>query len=346
MSAIDFSKFCQWEASQINGQEPTLIERCLVDLSKGYPEIEYLLKKDGVGCVPRGDLQMIVGPQKSGKTFASMIFEIALLSGGCMGFEAQQENLKILHVDTEQHRNSVADKNVKLLSLAGYPVDQNHPRLNVLTVKELSPSDRLTVVEEAVKVFRPDFVLIDGIRDLVTDFNNVEQSTNVMNVLMRLCSMYNCAIMSVIHQNKGKGRDKDDNPRGHLGTELMNKCSEGYYVTKSVGSPVTVSQKISRNAPISDWYFHIDDEGKPEIASGPLTPKELKSIEVWENFKLIFANHDKLRHSELAKEYVKLTGLSDSTAKNHIKSASQEGVLTHDGKYYSYLFPPYEEPTE
>lgn len=94
MRKIDFSKFCEWEPSQINGQELTLMERCLVDLSKDCPEIEYLLQKNGIGCVSRGDIHMIVGPHKSGKTFASMVFETALLSGSYIGFEALQENLK------------------------------------------------------------------------------------------------------------------------------------------------------------------------------------------------------------------------------------------------------------
>ncbi|MCL2561584.1 MAG: AAA family ATPase [Rikenellaceae bacterium] len=343
MAKIDFSKFRQWEPCQVNGEEPTLVERCLVDLQKGYPEIEYLLKKDGDGCVPRGDIQMIVGQQKSGKTFASMIFETALLSGKCMGFEAQQENLKILHVDTEQHINNVVDKNRKLLSLAGYPVEQNHERLNVLSIRELPPDQRLQVAEDAIVKFRPDFVLIDGIRDLCGNFNDIDQANHVINVIMKLSSEYKCAIMTIIHQNKDKN---DNNPRGHLGTELMNKCSEGYYVTRSTGSPITVSQKICRNAPIRDWFFNIDDQGKPEIASAPLTQKELKTTEINESFRRVFSKHKELQYKDLMKEYIDISGYSDSTAKNHIREGFAAGILHKDGKYYSYLFPPYEEAIE
>lgn len=146
------------------------------------------------------------------------------------------------------------------------------------------------MVREAIVAFKPDFVLIDGIRDLGNDFNNVEESTKIINEILALSSEYRCAIMNVIHQNKGK----DDTPRGHLGTELMNKCSDGYYVARPVGAPVTVSQKISRNAQISDWHFYINDEGKPESASAPLTQVDLKKNEIKENFKQIFPLYDKL----------------------------------------------------
>ncbi len=151
---------------------------------------------------------------------------------------------------------NVVDKNKKLLSLAGYPVEQNYEHLTVLSVRELPPPQRLQMVRDAIVKFRPDFVLIDGIRDLGNDFNNVEETTKIINEILALSSQYNCAIMNVIHQNKGK----DDTPRGHLGTELMNKCSDGYYVSRPVGSPVMVSQKISRNAPINDWHFYINEE--------------------------------------------------------------------------------------
>lgn len=342
MRKIDFSKFDRWNTDQINGTEPSRLERCLVDLSKDYAEVEYLLKRGSIGCVPRGEQQMIVGPQKSGKTFASMIFETALLSGQCMGFEAQQENLTILHIDTGQHGNSVADKNKKLLSLAGYPSEENYERLHVLTIKELSASERLSIVQETVEKFKPDFVLIDGIRDLCDDFNNVAESNNVINVIMKLTSMYNCAIMSIIHQNKGK----DDNPRGHLGTELMNKCTDGYFVTRGIGAPVSVSQKICRNAPIGDWFFIINDEGKPETAYAPITQKDSKLAEIADNFRQIYLSHEKLSHSELVREYSKISGYTDSTAKKHIKQGLQDGVLQKEGKHYFYLFPPYEEDTE
>ena len=343
MAKIDFSRFSEWEPCQTNGKEPSLLEKCIIDLTKGYPEIEYLLRKNGVGCIPRGDIQMIVGPQKSGKTFASMIFEIALLSGNCMEFEAQQDNLTILHIDTEQHRNSVADKNRKLLSLAGYSEKQNYERLIVVSIKELSASERLNIIEEAVEKNKPDFVLIDGIRDLCEDFNDIKQSNHVINSIMRLCSQYNCAIMCVIHQNKAKG---DDNPRGHLGTELMNKCSEGYYVTRSVDTPVMVSQKVCRNATISDWYFNINNDGKPEVASAPMTSKDLKTIEIRNNFKQIFADQDKLPYTQLVNEYVEITGYSKSTAKNHIKAALKDEVIVIEGKHYFYLFPPCEDETK
>lgn len=56
----------------------------------------------------------------------------------------------------------------------------------------------------------------------------IEESSNVISTLMK-ASEECTAIVNVLHTNKGK---EDSNMRGHLGTELLNKCSRCMEVKK------------------------------------------------------------------------------------------------------------------
>jgi hypothetical protein len=56
-------------------------------------------------------------------------------------------------------------------------------------------------------------VVIDGLLDLIVDFNDVTQSRQLINWLKMLTKTYNCLIVTVLHLGK-----KDLNTLGHLGS--------------------------------------------------------------------------------------------------------------------------------
>ena len=64
-------------------------------------------------------------------------------------------------------------------------------------------------------------VVLDGVRDLMADINDGVNAQAIVEKLMRLAQDTNCCIVCVLHQNKG---NEDRNPRGWIGTELMNKA--------------------------------------------------------------------------------------------------------------------------
>ena len=49
-------------------------ERYKIDLSKTYSEPSYLIKSNGVGTIPRGDIVAVKAKSKHGKTFLCSIF--------------------------------------------------------------------------------------------------------------------------------------------------------------------------------------------------------------------------------------------------------------------------------
>lgn len=62
--------------------------------------------------------------------------------------------------------------------------------------------------------------VIDGVADLLEDFNDVGQSSEIINSLMRLSAENDVAIINVLHTNK---RKDDSDMKGHLGTLLLQK---------------------------------------------------------------------------------------------------------------------------
>ena len=179
--------------------------------------------------------------------------------------------LRVLWYDTEQSEESTQDilKN-RILPMAGiseseFPAD----RFQIFNVRGESYSDRLKMLEVAVPRYKPDLVILDGIRDLVADINDGVVAQDVVERLVHLASDNRCAIVCVLHQNKSV---EDKNLRGWIGTELKNKAFEVYECAKSSERIFTWSQTDTRKYDIPDKVqFSVDENGIPYLC----TPEQL-----------------------------------------------------------------------
>ena len=121
---------------------------------------------------------------------------------------------------------------------------------------------RRELMEAAIVQVKPDLVVIDGIKDLVTDINDAIQATVIMEQLMALAQAHHCCIVNVLHQNKSEA---DHNMRGSIGTELSNKAFEVYtceFIERY--DTFKVSQRLSRRDRIKRrLYYKLDDEHIP-----------------------------------------------------------------------------------
>ena len=332
MSLIDFNLFCQWGVDEVNIQGID-IEKYLIDMKKEYPPVDFLLQYNGVGCIPKGDLQAMTGKMKNGKSFACLCLEVAMLNGSFMGFEALKENIHILHVDTEQSPATIVKRAKALHTMCEWDLDINDERYRTIHLRECnSCEERLKVITEAIEKFNPDFMFIDGIRDLLDDFNDPQQSSRLINYFLMLCNKYKVGIMCVLHENKG-----DTNMRGHLGTELGNKCSETYKTSKS-DDIIKVEQTVCRNEPIKDWGLSIGDNGIPITQSiSNVNPTRLKRDN---SFKALYKEKESYTHTELWNAFAQIYGCKERAAKTHIANALNDGTLQkRDDTYYYGVAP-------
>lgn len=302
---------------QVLHSEP--LKEYWVDLAKNYPPMDYLLTRNGVGCVPRGDIQGLGGKMKNGKTTAGLCMIVAILKGQFMGFEATGDNYKCLIVDTEQSIINAADKAKIVHRLLGWSENVNNPRLRSLSLRNAAREKRMEVLAKAIEVERPDFVLLDGVADICVDFMDSAKSRETIDFLMKLSKT--CAIMCVLHTNK-----KDEEFRGHLGTELVNKCSEAYVVAKTDGI-AKVKQTICRNAPLSDWAFSFGENGVPE-AETLLSKADGGKDKERDTFRELFQQKSEYIQADLCAAYSLQTNLSKKTGQNKVSEALKNGIIS------------------
>jgi len=117
--------------------------------------------------------------------------------------------------------------------------DFKRNRFETFTLRPFSIEDRLIALEELfIQYPNIGLVIIDGIKDLVSEINNEKQSTEIAAKLLEWTHKFDIHIVVVLHQNKG-----DDNARGHLGGELQNKAETTVSITNrkynSVVKPVS-----------------------------------------------------------------------------------------------------------
>lgn len=310
------------------------ISERIIDLSKSYPEIEFTLQINGIGCFSIGDIQAVKAKAKQGKTLSLTCIMVAMIKGEFMGFTASKSDLRVLYVDTEMNPLNTAKLAKKVHRLSGLPPDQNSDRFYAINLRGDDPLERCRYVQEAVEQIRPDAVFIDGVKDLIeTDINDQKESGKVTQMLMTLTKTYPIALIVVLHTNKAL---KDSNMRGSIGTELANKASEVWEVKKD-GHIFEVSQDISRNQPVDGFSFILNEYGEPtEIEFVPkLSRQEVADARLQENMRAALTPPNSLSYTQLTEMYIEIAGVAQKTAQTHISQAVKKGYIARgsDGNY-------------
>ncbi len=228
------------------------------------PPMEPLFRMYDVPCFYRGELVAVCGKAKSGKTLFLSVIMAACLTSKILALErATEAPIKVLWIDTEQSQQSTQDIMVKrIIPLARAPSETFDDTFFAFNLRGLGFEKRRQLVEVAIATVKPDLVIVDGIKDLMTDINDAVQATLIMEQLMALAQAHHCCIVNVLHQNKSEA---DHNMRGSIGTELTNKAFEVYtceYVEER--DTFKVSQRLSRRERIKQKLtYQLSDDGLP-----------------------------------------------------------------------------------
>lgn len=303
-----------------------------INLAEEYPEPKFLLMFAGVGTMPRGDIQSIKAKSKNGKSYLCSIFIASILGCKDFGCESQEAHPVVLYFDSEQNRRNTSILTRRVHTLLGYRTNATRRNFHTFSMRTMDIEQRLPYIQKRVDAFHPTAVFIDGIADLIYNFNDVEQSTKLVNDLMKLSADNDCCVCSVLHTNKAK----DDNAmKGHLGTLSLQKSSDVFEVKKN-GTTFTVEQTDSRNAPISDFAFTLTSTGKPIPTVTPKDAKEqLKVAALKQHLDDAFGEATGLRFTDLVNHYQARVGVGVTTAKNAVREAKDRGLVevTHNDLY-------------
>ena len=265
-------------------------EDCLINpldkIEHPKPAISFGFKsyetKDGEITYPvpigtYGNFSFIQAPPKSKKTFFVSLLSAIYLADKLQQFggnlRAERQNKHLIHFDTEQSNFHASMVFKRAIDMTGIKTDKYH----TLALRQLSFKERVEFIEyylyDKLEGKNIGLVIIDGIADLCSDVNNIEESNNVVQKLMKWTKELDCHIVTVIHSNFGT-----DKPTGHLGSFLEKKTEtqislELNTVNKGL---VKVSCKRSRNAPFEDFNFKVNNFGLPQVEGAFYDP--LKDI--------------------------------------------------------------------
>jgi len=253
------------------------LDACRVHSKSDIPEEQFLFKHLGRPCFPRKDLSAITGPAKSGKTFFISMVMAAGFKPQVMTLERiRKEPLKVLWFDTEQSESTTKDillnRIQKMIGSEEFP-DEYFFAFNV---RSLSPDERREMLLLAINTYHPDFVIIDGIADLLQDINDGPRATELMEQLLISAKENDCNIVLLIHLNR---TGEKGNLRGWLGTLVLQKSYEVFNCA-AVPQSETLSVELSfsrkyRNG--QTLYYDVDDAGIPYISKRPNIPsRDLK----------------------------------------------------------------------
>lgn len=297
--------------------------------------IKYTLKTaNDVFILPLGDISAVTGLAKSGKSSFVSVLVASLLGCELFGLTQEQERAKVLYIDTEQHRRNVVKLRKRIVSMAGADASE---RLQIVALRELTYSQRANAVRLATDFFRPSFVVVDGVADLIADFNNIEQSQEIITYLSRLASAYDCHILNVLHTNKGSDAIGVGNMRGHLGAILGNKCAECWAVKKD-GQVFTAKLAESRNGGEGEVItYTITENGDLTTADEQIKKQirareEAKRQERLTELKAIFKDSTGLTYGDLVARLMSFKEIKDNAAKKRIKTYCDDGYLHKDAQ--------------
>jgi hypothetical protein len=282
-----------------------------------------------------GNFSLIVGKAKAKKTFfigvalSTALTKDVILSR--FSNDLPSDKNQVLYFDTEQSKYHVQLAVKRICELTG---QQSLPNFHPFYLRSLSPSERLLFIEtEILNIPNLGFVVIDGIKDLVTSINDEEQATMIVSKLMKWSEERNIHILTVLHQNKS-----DSNARGHIGTELTNKAETVLEVAKSESdnSISIVTPLQCRNLEPEIFAFEIDDSGIPIVVDNFELRTETKKIrfdvtdldETKKNEILleVFSKGDKFGYKDL--EY-QIKSASKSILGKELGTNSITSLITH-----------------
>ena len=215
-----------------------------------------------------GNFSFILAPPKSMKTyFVSLLVSTYLkgsnkFSGHIKGL---RDKRRVIHFDTEQGRYHAQKVFRRPVDMNAGEIDDDY---HTYALRKMSYTERINFIEyilyEKLESKNIGLVVVDGIADLVSDVNNITESSEIVQRIMKWTAELNCHIITVIHSNFGSTK-----PTGHLGSFLEKKTETQISLEKNTQNKgwVTVSCKRSRSFSFDDFSFKVNEAGLPEVVS-------------------------------------------------------------------------------
>lgn len=242
-----------------------ILEKTRILSTKEYIQAPIILKSDSTPIATLGNISASVGKAKSGKTFNVVAIASAILADNpVLNYSANlpSDKKNIIYIDTEQSEFHCQKTVKRIATLSKISDEEMKNRLYFFALRKFNADQRKTIIDEILSnINNVGFVIIDGLRDLLHDFNCPKESSDLITKLMHWSSEYMLHIHTVLHVNKN-----DEQTRGHLGTELNNKAENIIHICKQNSTNTHhVKSLLSRDIEFMSFSFIINEDGIPVL---------------------------------------------------------------------------------
>ena len=258
------------------------IDGDLLDFDKPYRPPRYTMERGGVPFADVGEIHIISGKPGNGKTGLMSQLEATLLGkqfGNTIAREVthkikdDNDNVireditptRILHIDTEQGEDDTIGFKNRIISMSGISKDEAKEHLKILRLRDTElAKDRWRKILKAIYQLKPTDIFLDGMLDIVEDYNDQKECQPIIRKCMILATHYDASLWAVLHENP-----MVDKLVGTLGSITQRKVSEIFTVVKIKQSELKESERRSdmpdiyfrvkqnkaRGRDVDDWYF-------------------------------------------------------------------------------------------
>lgn len=359
----DFLKGDDWFGANVDND--------FLDFDKPYRPPRYTLERNDVAFADVGEIHIVSGKPGNGKTGLMAQLIAATLGGqfgktiarkvghkvnGAEGF--QEVPTCILYVDTEQGEDDTIGFKNRILSMSGVPKDIAKQHLKILRLRDTELAlDRWKKILKAIWQVQPTDIFLDGMLDIVEDYNDQKECQPIIRKCMMLATHYDTSLWAVLHENP-----MVDKLVGTLGSITQRKVSEIFTVIKVKQSELKehdrnpklppiyfrVKQNKARGKDVEDWYFHyvsvdggwgqpveIDDEAAPQVAAKVQDVQDVMVKAVVKCLLEFMSPPMSDYYTNIVKELKRRMHVGEAKAKEYFNEANSRGVfhLPVNGRY-------------
>ena len=270
----EFLQGDNWFQEEVDGD--------FLNFEKPYRPPRYTMERNGIAFADVGELHIISGKPGNGKTGLMSQLMSATLSGQhgntlrrevphkVRNPETNEIEEKVipnvlLYIDTEQGEDdTIAIKN-RVCSMAGIDYTKPCKQFYILRLRDTETAEqRWRKILKAIYLVKPTDIFLDGMLDIVNDYNDQVECQPVIRKCMMLATYYDASLWAVLHENP-----MVDKLVGVLGSITQRKVSEIFTVIKVKQCDLKpndrrddlpeiyfkVKQNKARGRDVNDWLF-------------------------------------------------------------------------------------------
>ena len=207
----------------------------IVDADTEVTQADPVITIDGVPVAREGDIVAVKGAEKVGKSQFAALLAAAVISPRAIGGKVWIPNgRKMMIFDTEQTEYSIKarlTRGVRTAAKEDATITSTYtPNGEFIYVKlrDKNTAERLAAMKRYITAIDPHIVYIDGIVQLLRDFNDVREATEAMDALKAITAgsgSHPRVLVGVLHSNPTDTLSAEEKKmRGHIGTMLAQSA--------------------------------------------------------------------------------------------------------------------------